>query len=66
MFLKASSTLVESKADVSMKDRVFFSENKNTKRLQDSKTEMNILKQQQKSGSCGRLSVFITKVDPFK
>lgn len=31
MFLKASSTLVESKAEVSMNERVFFSEDEETK-----------------------------------
>lgn len=31
MFLKASSTLVESKAEVSIKERVFFSEDEEIK-----------------------------------
>lgn len=34
MFLNASSTLVESKAEVSMNERVFFSEDKNTKQFE--------------------------------
>jgi hypothetical protein len=33
MFLNASSTLVESKADVSINDSVFFSEGEKEKRL---------------------------------
>lgn len=33
MFLKASSTLVESKAEVSINERVFFSEHEKTKQI---------------------------------
>lgn len=33
MFLKASSTLVESKAEVSINERVFFSEHEKTKHI---------------------------------